>query len=100
MSNRQEQQRLAVHGRRLSSQCLVKPSQASEEFAVGDDTPIENGQFTYSREIESKLSENFGSEAESPIEIPTSPCRFAGMRLLAIDKKHLSGCRLMLRTPI
>jgi hypothetical protein len=78
----------------------VKPSQASEEFTIRDDTSIENGKFTYFREIEGKLSKDFGTDAESPIEIPISRCRFAGMRLLTIDKKHLPGCGRMLRSPV
>jgi hypothetical protein len=69
---------------------VVEPSQASEEFAVRDDTPLESGQFTYFRKVEGKLSEDFGTEAERPVEISSSCCRFAGMRLLAIDKKDLS----------
>jgi hypothetical protein len=78
----------------------VKPPQASEEFAVRDDTSIQNGKFTYFREIEGKLSKDFGTEAESPIEIPISRCRFAGMRLLAVDKKDLSRRGRMLGTPV
>src|SRR4029453_10275398 len=97
MSNRQEQQRLALHGRSLRSHCVVEPSQASEEFAVRDGTPLESGQFTCFRKVEGKLSEDLGIEAESPVEIPISRCRFAGMRLLAIDKKDLSDRGRILR---
>jgi hypothetical protein len=79
---------------------VVKPSQATEKFAVRDDTPLESGQFTYFRKIEGKLSEDFRTEAESPVEVTISRCRFAGMRLLAIDKKDLSGRGRMLRTLI
>jgi hypothetical protein len=79
---------------------VVEPSQASEEFAVRDDTSLESGHFTYFRKIEGKLSEDFGSEAEGPIEIPIPDCRFAGMGLLAIDKKDLSSRGRTLRTPI
>jgi hypothetical protein len=79
---------------------VVKPSQATEKFAVRDDTPLESAQFTYFRKVEGKLSEDFRTEAESPVEVTISRCRFAGMRLLAIDKKDLSGRGRMLRTLI
>jgi hypothetical protein len=79
---------------------VVKSSQATEKFAVRDDTPLESGQFTYFRKVECKLSKGCGTEAECPIEIPIARCRFAGMRLLAIDKKDLSGRGSMLRTLI
>src|SRR5262249_27261387 len=67
---------------------------------VRDDTTIESGQFTYFRKIEGKMSEDFRTEAESPIEIPISRSRFTGMGLIAIDKKNLSGRGRALRAPI
>jgi hypothetical protein len=79
---------------------VVKPSQASEEFAVRDDAATKIGQFTYFRKIEGKLAEDFRIEAESPIEVPISRCRFAGVRLLAIDKENLPGSGCMLGTSI
>jgi hypothetical protein len=89
LDNRQKE-RLAINRRRATRDGPVQSEEPREQFAIRNDSTAEVRQIVPVSDLQGKSPEDIRIQAESSIEIPVRVCRFAGVRLAAVNKEDLS----------